>query len=64
MKGREWPAVKCPGCQISMGVKKVTPRAPGGDSGEIIYACEICKTETTRLYKAPASTRVPPGSRT
>jgi hypothetical protein len=36
-----------------MGIKNVSVDEPGKDSGEIIYACEICKTETRRLYKGP-----------
>ena len=53
MKRREWPVVICPGCRVPMGVKKVTVDGPGKPSGEVLYACEICKTETARRFNAP-----------
>jgi hypothetical protein len=34
-----------------MGVKLVTPDSPGAAKGKVVYACVICKTETTRPYK-------------
>jgi hypothetical protein len=48
-----WPVVICPGCRVQMGVKNVSVDEPGKDSGKITYACEVCKTETRRLYKGP-----------
>jgi len=36
-----------------MGVKKVIPVKPNRLVGEVIYVCEICKTETSWRYKTP-----------
>ena len=47
------PIVMCPGCRVQMGVRKVMPEVPGKAAGKIIYACEICKAETMRLYNKP-----------
>jgi hypothetical protein len=58
MPKSDWPIVMCPGCRVPMGVKKVTVDGPGHDSGEITYACEICKTETARRFNQ----RPPPRS--
>jgi len=57
-----WPVVICPGCRVQMGVKKVSVDEPGKASGKIIYACEICKTETRRLYKGPKIEEMAPHS--
>ena len=46
----EWPVVMCPGCGVRMGVKTVTADGPGKPTGKVLYICEICKTETRRLY--------------
>jgi hypothetical protein len=35
-----------------MVVRQVTEDAPGKPTGQILYVCEICKTETARPYKA------------
>ena len=53
----EWPVVMCPGCRVPMGVKKVTADGPGKPTGKVLYVCEICKTETRRLYKTPKAAR-------
>ena len=47
---REWPLVRCPDCQVPMGVKAVLQ---GKDCTEIVYVCEICKTERPHLSKKP-----------
>lgn len=46
-----WPVVRCPGCQVPMDVKQVTPDAPGAASGMLIYICGSCGTETVRHHK-------------
>ena len=54
-----WPSVMCPGCKVPMGVKLVTTDSPGSSKGKVVYACVICKTETTRPYKASEPKRRP-----
>jgi hypothetical protein len=44
----ESPVVKCPGCNVPMGVKLVSMKA---GTTKVIYACVICKDEEVRQYK-------------
>ena len=46
------PVVKCPDCNVPMGVKIVVTGRPG-EMTEVTYACVICKEETMRRYKMP-----------
>jgi hypothetical protein len=57
-----WPLVMCPGCKVPMGVKLVTTDSPGSVKGKVVYACVICKTETSRPYKVsePKRRAIPP----
>ena len=48
------PVVKCPRCDVPMGVRLVSSGA-AGKTTKVIYACVICGEETARLYKMPES---------
>ena len=52
------PIVKCPGCNVPMGVRLVATGGPG-EFSKVTYACVICRAETVRQYKMPAP---PPGA--
>ena len=51
MPKQQTPAIHCPTCNVAMGVKSVIRAA--GQSGHVVYACVICKAETTRYFNAP-----------
>ena len=50
--------VKCPGCNVPMGVKLVVTGRPG-EIGKVTYACVICGAETVREYKMPEPPPLP-----
>ena len=56
----KWPVVMCPGCKVPMGVKAVIEDRPGAGSGQVTYACVICKTETVRPFKGAQTTQPRP----
>jgi hypothetical protein len=55
----KWPTVICPGCRVQMGVKAVVAGGPSKSAGKVVYVCEICKTETARIYNQPALPQAP-----
>jgi hypothetical protein len=59
MPQRGWPVVMCPDCKVPMGVKAVLQ---GTDCTEVVYICEICRTERPRLKKPPTLPSAPSDS--
>ena len=51
MPKQQTPLIRCPKCNVPMGVKRVTDAA--GQSGQVIYACVVCKAEAVRYFNAP-----------